>query len=285
MRTEMPLSDAWPELPYDAWRDTRDTLHMYVQIVGKVRLSLTPVEPEWAHIPLFVTARGLNTSPIPHPNGTFDIDVDFVDHLVSVRTARGQVEQVRLEPRSVADFYAELMRALDRAGVPAEITEVPSDMADGTPFPEDVEHASYDAEWANRFWRVLVTVDGVLKEHRARFLGKTFPVALWWGSFDIAYSRFSGAGSEHAAAGFWPGDEKTPQPAFYAYTSPRPDGIEAAQLRPDAAHWSTELGEFLLPYEAVRAAADPRRALLDFLDTTYEAGAQRAGWAAELTLS
>ncbi len=184
--------DAWPELPYEAWRPTRDTLHMYLQIVGKVRLALAPMEPQWAQVPLYVTARGLNTSPIPHPAGVFDIDIDLIDHVVAVRTVRGSVERIPLEPRSVADFYAELMDALSAAGVPVTITELPSEVPDAIPFPDDVEHASYEPEWANRFWRVLVSVDAVMKEHRARFRGKTSPVQLFWGTFDLAYSRFSG---------------------------------------------------------------------------------------------
>ena len=271
---------SWPELPYDAWRETRDTLHMYLQIVGKVRHTLAPKEADWGHAPLYLTARGLNTSPIPHPNGVFDIDVDLIDHVVSVRTTGGRVDQIRLEPRTVAEFYGELMGILDAAGLSVEISTTPSDVTNGIPFPDDAVHASYDPEWANRFWQVLVCVDRVLKEHRARFYGKVSPVQLWWGSFDLAYSRAVGA--QHTAAGFWPGDERFPQPAFYAYTAPKPDGIEAAAVAPEGAFWSTELGEFVLPYEAVRSSADPRDALLAFLESTYGAGAERLGWDAEL---
>ncbi len=270
----------WPELPYEAWRETRDTLHMYIQIVGKVRATLTPVEQDWGHAPLYVTARGVNTSPIPHPNGVFDIDVDFVDHVLSVRTTEGRIDKIRLEPRTVAEFYAELMGILDAADLSVEISAVPSDIPDGIPFAEDAVHASYEPEWANRFWHVLVSIDQVLKEHRSRFRGKVSPVQLWWGSFDLAYCRYSGrlADHEHGAAGFWPGDKRFPQPAFYAYTSPKPEGIEAATLQPDAAFWSTDMGEFLLPYNDVRTSADPRRALLDFLESAYRAGADRSGW-------
>ena len=286
------MSEPWPELPYEAWRDTKQTLHMYLQILGKLRLALSPREPQWAHVTLYVTARGLNTSPLPHPNGVFDVDVDFIDHVVAVRTTDGRTEGVRLEPRSVADFYAELMEALERAGVPVEISTMPQEVPDPIPFPDDRVHASYDPDWANRFWRVLVSVDAVLKEHRGRFRGKASPVHFFWGTFDHTYARFSGrplepppeAGviereggdAEQAAAGFWPGDDKTTFPAFFAYTYPKPDGIEEAAL------WSTDLGEFLLPYDDVRTATDPRRALLDFLDSTYRAGAERAGWRADL---
>jgi hypothetical protein len=265
---------------------------MYLQIIGKLRLALAPMEPEWGQVPLYVTARGLNTSPIPHPNDDFDVDVDLVDHTVSVRTTRGRDERVRLEPRTVAGFYAELMQALERAGVPVQITTTPSEVPNRTPYPEDVEHSSYEPEWANRFWHALVSVDAVLKEHRARFRGKVSPVQFYWGSFDLAYSRFSGRlveppqgadvimrfahDAEQICAGFWPGDDTVPEPIFYGYTWPKPDGIETAP------GWNADLGELVLPYDAVRAAPDPRRALLDFLETAYRAGADRATWPAEL---
>lgn len=288
----------WPELPYDGWRETKQTLHMYLQVVGKLRLALSPAEPQWGQVPLYVTARGLTTSPLPHRNGIFDVDVDLVDHLVSVRTEAGAVERVRLEPRSVADFYAELMAALERAGVPVEISTLAVEVPDPIPFPEDRVHATYEPEWVDRFRRVLLSADAVLKEHRARFRGKTSPVHFFWGSFDLSYTRFSGrlldppaaAGTimrathdaEQACAGFWPGDDTFREPAFFAYTWPQPAGIEAAGVEPAGAAWSTQLGEFLLPYEAVRTAPDPRGALLDFLETAYRAGAERADWPQEL---
>lgn len=265
---------------------------MELQIVGKLRLALAPMEPQWGQVPLHVTARGLNTAPIPHPNSVFDVDVDLIDHLVSVRTAEGRVERVRLEPKPVADFYAELVQALDRAGVPTEITTTPTEVANTTPFPEDVEHAAYEPEWAHRFWQALVSVDTVLKEHRARFRGKTSNVNFWWGSFDLGYMRLSGRlldppegadtimrvahDAEQICLGFWPGDDSVREPIFFAYTWPKPDGIEAVP------GWNADLGEFVLPYESVRTAADPRAALLGFLETTYRAGAERAGWAPEL---
>lgn len=290
------MSD-WPELPYAAWRETKQTLHMELQVVGKLRLALSPMEPQWGQVPLYLTARGLTTSPLPHPNGSFDVDVDLVDHVVSVRTGAGAVEQVRLEPRPVADFYAELMSALERAGVPTVISSLAVEVPDPIPFPDDRVHASFDPEAVGRFHEVLLLVDAVLKEHRAGFRGKTSPVHFFWGSCDLAYTRFSGrlldpagAGTimrhthdaEQACAGFWPGDDSHPEPAFFAYTWPQPAGIEAAELAPDAAAWNTQLGEFLLPYEAVRTAANPRRTLLDFLETTYRAGAERAGFPPEL---
>lgn len=288
----------WPELPYKAWRETKQTLHLYLQVIGKLRLALAPMEPQWGQVPLYLTARGLNTSPIPHRNGAFDVDVDFVDHTVAVRTRQGRIERIGLEPRTVADFYRELMAALERAGVPVEISTQATEVPDPIPYPDDTEHRSYQPEWAHRFWSALLSADTVLKEHRARFRGKTSPVHFFWGTCDLAYTRFSGrplvppadAGiieryggdAEQAAAGFWPGDEKTPFPAFFAYTYKKPTGIEEAPLRPDAAYWSTELGEFLLPYDAVRTAPDPRQTLLDFLESTYRAGAKHADWPAEL---
>ena len=270
----------WPELPYEAWHETRDTLHMYIQIAGKVRAALTPVEEDWGHAPLYVTARGVNTSPIPHPNGVCDIDVDFIDHVLSLRTTEGRVDRLRLEPRTVAEFYAELMRMLGAAGVAVEIKAIPSDVPDGIPFAEDAMHKSYEPDWANRFWQTLVCIDRVLKEHRSRFRGKTSPVQLWWGSFDLAYSRFSGrlADAEHTAVGFWPGDKRFPNAAFYAYTSPKPDRIEAATVEPDAAFWSSDMGEFLLPYDGVRTSANPRATLLAFLESSYRAGAELGDW-------
>lgn len=259
---------------------------MYMQIVGKVRAALAPREPDWGHAPFYLTARGLTTSPIPHPNGVFEIEVDFIDHLVSVRASDGRIDQIRLEPRTVADFHAELLGLLERDGFPVEISAGPGDVPDGIPFAEDVVHRSYEPVWAHRFWRVLVSLDQVLKEHRARFRGKTSPVQLWWGSFDLAYSRFSGRleDSEQWAAGFWPGDARVPQAAFYAYTSPKPDGIEGAAVEPAPASWSPALGEFLLDYDAVRESPDPRHSLLSFLESTYRAGAERAGWDPALEL-
>jgi hypothetical protein len=296
----VPADLTWPELPYEAWRDTRHTLHRYVQIIGKLRLTLAPREPQWGQVPLYVTARGLTTSPIPHPRGVFDVDVDLIDHIVSVRTAAGGVERLPLEPRTVADFYAEFMKRLERLGVPTEITIRPSEVPDPIPFPEDVEHRSYDAAWATRFWTALVSVDTVMKEHRARFLGKVSAVQFFWGAFDLSYTRFSGRlvepspdedvilrgthDAEQACGGFWPGSDQVREPIFFAYTWPAPEGIEDAELGPAAAGWNAEMGEFVLPYEAVRTSADPRAALLDFLESGYRAGTERAGWSPELAL-
>ena len=270
----------WPALPYEDWKPTRDTLHMQLQVIGKVRLALSPMEPEWAHVALYVTARGVTTPPIPHPSGEiFDIDVDLRRHRVDVRTGAGRVESVALRAEPIAEYYRQLMEALERAEVPVEISTLPSEVPDPIPFPDDMVHASYDAEAVTRFHRALLTVDAVLREFRARFHGKTPPVTLWWGTFDLSVNLFSGrpvtpppdagiiarlGGDEEVfSAGFWPGDVRTPRPSFFAYMYPKPDGIERA-LR-----WSDEHGEFLHSYDDVRESVDPRRELLEFLETTF----------------
>jgi hypothetical protein len=272
----------WPELPYDEWKDTRDTLHMQLQVIGKVRLALSPLEPQWANVPLYLTTRGLWTSTIPHPSGeAFDIDVDLTEHRVSVRTGSGRVEQTPLHG-PVAAFYTELMSALERAGVPVEISTLPSEVPEPIPFPDDTVHAAYDGAAVTRFHRVLLAVEAVLREHRARFPGKTPPVQLWWGSLDLTATRFSGrrltvpedagviarvsADEEQFCGGFWPGDARTPYPAFFASTYPKPEGIESAP------RWNAELGELVLPYDDVRRSGDPRRTLLEFLDDAFERG-------------
>jgi hypothetical protein len=260
---------AWPELPYEAWRDTKETLHLYMQVAGKIRATLSPVEPGWGQAPFYLSARGVTTSPIPLADGAFEIRFDFVDHSVSVLFTDGRADRLELVPRTVAAFHSELLGLLAAAGVEVEISAGPSDVEDAIPFAEDTVHATYEPEWANSFWQVLIAVRGVLAEHRAAFDGRVTPVQLWWGSLDLAYSRFGPA--EHAA-GFWPGDPGHPSPAFYAYTLPKPDEIEAAAVEPPAAGWSDGLGEFLLPYDAVRIAADPRAALLEFLESAYRAG-------------
>jgi len=270
----------WPALPYEEWKDTRDTLHMQLQVIGKVRLALSPFEPQWANVPLYLTGRGLWTSTIPHPSGeVFDIDVDLIDHRVAERTGSGHVEHVSLQA-PVASFYAGLMAALEQAGVAVEISTLPTEVPDPIPFPEDTVHASYDPAAVTQFWRALLAVEAVLREHRARFHGKAPPVQLWWGTLDLTTTRFTGrpvtptAGAdvitrlggdeEQFCGGFWPGDERTPYAAFFAYMYPKPDGLEPGRW------WSEERGEFLLPYDDVRESGDPRRTLLDFLDDVFE---------------
>ena len=292
--------DAWPELNYSAWKDTLETLHMNLQIVGKARLALTPFEPLWANVPLYLSARGLTTTPMEYAGLIFQIDVDLVVHEVIIQTVRGETQRVALTARSVADFYADFMSNLHALGIDPEFRPIPSEVDDPVPFAEDTVHATYDPESANRFWRVLSQVDLVLKEHRSRFRGRTSPVHFFWGSFDLALTRFSGRGAEpppgagiirrmsadaeEICAGFWPGDQRYPRPAFFSYTYPKPDGIEQQVIQPHGAAWSTELGEFALPYEDVRTSASPERAILQFFESTYAAGASLARWDPHLVI-
>ena len=271
----------WPALPYDEWKPTRDTLHMQLQVLGKIRLALSPLEPEWANVPLYVTARGLWTSTVPHPSGeVFDVDADLIEHRVAVRTGSGRVEHVDLRG-PVARFYTDLMRALERADVPVEISTLPSEVPAPVAFPDDTVHTAYDGEAVTRYHRALLSAESVLRTFRARFHGKSPPVQLWWGSLDLAASLYSGrpvatppdAGviarlggdEEYFCGGFWPGDERTPFPAFFAYMYPRPDGVE------HVAQWDDGLGEFVLPYDDVRRSADAAGTLLEFLQETFAA--------------
>ncbi len=290
--------EEWPALPYDDWRETRDTLHMYTQILGKVRLALSPAELQWAHVPLYVTARGLTTSVVPTGPRTFDAEFDLVDHELLLRTSDGGKEVIRLRPRAVADFYRSVVDALGRLGVDVSISGTPSEVSDPIPFEDDWTHDSYDREWANRFFLVLSGVDTILKEHRARFLGRSSPVHFFWGTFDLALTRYSGrpatppadagiiyrrsADAEQICAGFWPGHEQFPQPAFYAYLYPKPDTLEDVPVEPREAGWDKQLGEFILPYDAVRSSPDPRRAVRNFLDSTYTACASVGRWSNDL---
>ena len=301
MATAETSSDesAWPELPYHAWQDTRDTLHLWTQIVGKIRLMQTPwLNHSW-HVPLYVNSRGLGTSPIAHGSRFFDIQFDFLVHSLDIAVSDGGVRRVPLKPQSVADFYAAVMAALRELGLTIIINENPCEIAAAIPFSRDRDHAAYDPTYAGRFWRVLLQADRILKKFRTGFLGKSSPVHFFWGSFDLAVTRFSGRRAplftgkapgvsaavmqeayshEVSSAGFWPGGNGTDYAAFYSYAYPVPAGFRDCSVRPAAAFFSEALGEFLLPYEAVRTAADPEAALLDFLQTTYEAAARSAGW-------
>ena len=284
----------WPELPYDAWAPTMETLHMKLQIIGKIRLALTHREPQWANVPLYLTARGLTTSPMWSGRVGFAIDVDLIDHEVVIALHDGRIERVALRAQSVADFYQELFGRLHRLDLHPAITSAPSEVADPIPFPEDTVHAAYEPEWAYRFWRLLARIDLVLKEHRGRFTGRTNPVSFWWGTFDLAVARFSGrrveppAGvgvirrvggdAEQACVGFWPGSEQLREPAFFAYTYPKPAGIEQATIGPDGARWNPSIGEFILSYESVRKSTDPRGAILEFAESTFQVGATRQHW-------
>ncbi|HWT00967.1 MAG TPA: DUF5996 family protein [Pyrinomonadaceae bacterium] len=287
-------TDVWPSLPLEEWKDTYATLHMWTQIVGKVRLVLSPKINHWWQVPLYVTARGLTTATIPHGPGAFEIDFDFIEHQLLVRTSGGDEKVLELRPRSVADFYRELMSTLDSLGIGVKITARPDEVPDPTPFAEDHAHASYDPEYANRFWRILVQADRVFREFRARFLGKCSPVHFFWGSFDLAVTRFSGRPAperegadsitreayshEVISHGFWPGSGNIQYPAFYSYTAPEPQGLPQAEVRPAATFYNPETGGFILPYDAVRLAGDPDEVLMEFLQSTYEAGANLANW-------
>jgi hypothetical protein len=289
--------DEWPELPYEWWRPTRDTLHMYTQVVGKLRLALSPFEPQWGNVPLYLTARGLTTSLVACGSRIFDAELDLFDHVLVVRVSDGGLTRVPLGG-AVADFYGAVMDALSGLGLSVAVSELPSEIPDPIPFPLDRTHQAYDGAKAHRFWQVLAGVDVVMKRHRARFLGKTSPVHFFWGSFDLANTRFSGrpatpppgAGTilrysddaELICAGFWPGDQRIPFPAFFAYGYPKPEGMERAIPRPEAARWVDEAGLFLLPYDAVRTAPVPGAAILEFLESTYEACAAGLGWSPDL---
>jgi uncharacterized protein DUF5996 len=290
----------WPELNYAAWKDTRDTLHLWTQIVGKVRLTLTPWQNHSWHVALYVTARGLTTSPIPDGARSFQIDFDFIDHVLWIRTSDGQYRQVMLRPMPVAEFYADIMSALAQLGIDVRINTTPSEIPDGIPYDKDMVHAAYDAGYAHRFWRVLLSANEVFAHFRTAFLGKASPVHFFWGSFDLAVTRFSGRTApkhpggvpnlpnsvaqeayshEVSSAGFWPGGGGPIEyAAFYSYAYPAPERFAATRVMPNEAFFSKELGEFLLPYDAVRTARDPDAVLMQFLQSTYDAAASLAKW-------
>jgi hypothetical protein len=289
----------WPELPTAAWRETYATIHLWSQIIGKIRLMRTPwLNHSW-HIALYVTPRGLTTSPIPDGARTFQIDFDFIDHALRVSTSDGAERQFALAGQSVASFYAAIMAALAELDIHIAIDETPNELPEPIRFSQDSQHASYDPDAVRRFLQILVNTDRVFKQFRTSFLGKASPVHFFWGSFDLAVTRFSGrraprhpGGVPHlpddvaseayshevSSAGFWPGSGAIDYPAFYSYAYPEPAGFRAAKVRPEAAFFSEAVGEFILPYDAVRTAADPDAALLDFLQSTYEAAANAAKW-------
>jgi hypothetical protein len=294
-----PANEAWPELRYEDWRPTCETLHRWIQIIGKIRLAQTPWHIHSWHATLYLTTRGLTTSPIPHGDRFFEIELDFVDHAAIVRTNRGDERRMPLKAQSVADFHAALFDMLEALGLHVRIHGSPNEMADAIPFADDRVHASYDADYANRFWGALLQVDSVFKAFRTAFLGKVSPVHLFWGSFDLAVTRFSGRRAplhpggipnlpdrvtqeayshEVSSAGFWPGGGPVDYAAFYSYAYPAPTGFGDAAVRPADAFYSDTAGEFLLPYEAVRTAVDPAATLWAFLESTYEAAANSARW-------
>ncbi|HSU95669.1 MAG TPA: DUF5996 family protein [Gemmatimonadaceae bacterium] len=290
--------DLWPELKLASWQDSYSTLHMLTQIVGKTRLALAPMENHWWQVPLYVTERGLTTSAMPYGGNVATVDFDFIYHNVGIRTSAGQTRVIPLVQRPVREFYIEYLDVLAALGIGARIRGVPVEVETAIPFAEDTQHASYDPEAVNRWWRAMVQVDRVLKQFRGRFEGKASPVHFFWGSFDIAATRFSGRGAplhpggapncpdyvmqeaysrECSSAGFWPGGG-TQEAAFYSYAYPEPDGYRDFHVGPDEAYYDTNMREFILPYDVVRTAPSPDETLLAFLESTYEAAASRAAW-------
>ncbi len=286
--------DLWPALPLEEWQETYHTLHMWTQIAGKVRLALSPLMNHWWEVPLYVNALGLTTSPIPYHGEIFEIQFDFVHHQLIIQTCQGLNRTIALEPRSVADFYREFMAALRSLDIAVKIWTTPVEVPNPIPFEQDSGHASYDADSVNRFWRILVLADTIFKEFRSSFLGKSSPVHFFWGSFDLAVTRFSGRRAperegadpitreayshEVISAGFWPGSGDIRGAAFYCYSAPEPSGLAQYRIRPAGAFYHPGLREFLLMYDDVRSASSPKAALLDFLQSTYEAGASLAKW-------
>jgi Family of unknown function (DUF5996) len=284
----------WPPLPLDSWKDTYATLHMWTQIVGKVRLRLTPLVNHWWNVPLYVTARGLTTSRIPYGERAFELRFDFIGHELVLETTDGIRKTVPLAPRSVADFYREFMAMLRSAGIEVKIWRMPVEIPNPIAFDQDREHCSYDPAAVEKFWRILLSVDAVFGQFRSQFIGKSSPVHFFWGSFDLAVTRFSGRRAperpgadpitreayshEVSSVGFWPGSGDVKAPAFYSYMAPEPRGFKEANVMPDAAHYEKQLGEFLLTYEDVRSAESPTASLFQFCQSTYEVGTSLGNW-------
>jgi hypothetical protein len=285
---------AWPALPLREWQQTYHNIHMWMQIVGKVRLELTENTNHWWNVPFYVNARGLTTSAIPYGDLAFEVRFDFLEHWVHIDRSDGQRRQIELVPRTVADFYSEFMSALRELGIEVSIYAKPVEVADPVPFAEDRLYKAYDRDTAQRLWHILLSCEAVFQQFRARFLGKCSPVHFFWGSFDLAVTRFSGRRAperpgadaitreayshEVISAGWWPGGQGIDGPAFYAYAAPAPAGLEQQRVRPEAAYWHPQLQEFILMYDEVRRAAEPEQLLLEFLQSTYEAAAELAHW-------
>ena len=289
--------DVWPSLPLSAWQDTYATLHMWTQIIGKIRLALAPMVCHWWHVTMYATPRGLTTSPIPYGTRVFQIDFDFLDHELRIETADGDRRAFALAPRSVAEFYREVLAALQSLGIEVRIWTTPVEVEDRTPFEQDRTHASYDPDYAQRCWRIMLQATRVLTDFRSRFIGKVSPVHFFWGAFDLAVTRFSGRSApphpgapnlarfvareaysqEVSSCGFWPGFGLG-MPAFYAYAYPEPEGFKTYPVQPKDAFYSDQLKEFLLPYDAVRTANSPDQVLLSFLQSTYEAASNLGHW-------
>lgn len=290
----MPL----PELPLEAWQDTLATLHMWTQVVGKVRLELTPMINHWWQVPFYLTSRGMTTSPIPYRNKTFDIDFDFIDHALYIRTSEGQQRILGLLPRTVADFYHEFMSTLHEFDIDVSIWPVPVEIPNPIPFREDVQHASYNHFYVHRWWQAMCFADQIMKAFRGNFIGKSSPVHFFWGGFDLAVTRFSSRRApvrydwspalerimreayshEVSSVGFWPGGGDVAGAAFYCYHTPEPAGFRMAAIEPAQAFYDEKLGEYLLMYDDVRQSANPAQMVMDFFQSTYDAGATLAGW-------
>lgn len=292
-------AEAWPALPFEEWKATAATLHMWLQIVGKIRVACVPwMNHQW-HATLHLTSRGLTSRPTPWQGRAFQIDFDFVEHTLTIDVSDGRVERLDLRPRSVADFHDQLMAKLRRLGIAVEIHGVPNEVADPIPFAENERDGEYQPEYVHRFWRILSSTGQVFDEFRGGFIGKGSPAHVFWGAMDLAVTRFSGARApahpggipnlpdwitreayshELSSAGFWAGGESHPEPIYYSYAYPSPPGFAQADVRPIAARWDVDLGEFVLPYDAVRTAPAPREALLAFLESTYVAAADLGGW-------
>ena len=288
----------WPALRFEDWKDTCDTLHLWTQIVGKIRLACAPMINHWWQVPLYVTSRGLTTSAMPYESRSFQIDFDFIDHRLAIQVSDGTAEVLDLEPRSVAEFYREVMERMRRLGLDVHIWTMPVEIPDPIPFENDRVHRAYDVEKVQQFWHALVFADQLLTAFRGRFIGKASPVHFFWGGFDLAVTRFSGRRAplhpavpntalyvaqesyshEVSSCGFWPGNGGYGRAAFYSYAYPEPQGFAQAKIRPSGAFFDRGLGEFILPYDSVRDAASPHNSVLDFLQTTYEAAANLASW-------
>lgn len=291
---QLDQTECWPLLSLESWKDTCATLHMWTQIVGKVRLALTPLINHWWNVPLYVTARGLTTSRIPYGGTSFELWFDFIDHKLVLETSDGTVKTLELAPRSVADFYRQFMAMLQLAGIEVTIWTMPVEISDPIPFDQDTVHKSYDAKSVEKFWRILLSTDAVFNQFRSRFIGKSSPVHFFWGSFDLAVTRFSGHRAperpgadritreayshEVISVGFWPGSGDVKDAAFYCYAAPEPQGFKNVRIRPESTLYNPQLGEFLLMYHDVREAASPSSSLLEFCQSTYEAGATLANW-------
>jgi Family of unknown function (DUF5996) len=288
------VGEDWPPLPYHEWKETLDTLHMWTQVVGKIKLKLVPFLNEWWEVAFTVTSRGLTTSTIPFGRRVFQGDFDFIDHRLDIHVSDGSSRTIPLRPRSVADFYREFMGALEELGIRVQITTNPVEVENTIPFDQDHVHNSYDPEYVTRWWRILLQVDRLLQRYRTPFVGKSSPVLFWWGSFDLSEARFSGrpaperewptrwmalgADQEQACAGFWPGSGKVQSPALFAYTYPEPPGCREAAIQPDSAFYHPDISEFILPYEEVRRSPNPDQMILKFFASAFEVGTTLAGW-------